>query len=95
MKTTQTKLLLIVAFATLAGCASRSTPEWDAHFGEAVNMAKAQQTINPNASQNRDPVKGIDGRAARESIERYEASFTKPPPPANVFSIGVSGGGGQ
>ncbi|MFC5301303.1 hypothetical protein [Azospira restricta] len=95
--------ILAVVFA-LAGCGSTAssgmqsrTPNLDAQFGQAVEMAKAQQTLNPDASKNPDPVKGVDGRAAREAIERYEASFQRPPPQQNIFSIGVSGtsGGGQ
>lgn len=94
---------LALVFA-LAGCGSTAssgmqsrTPNLDERFGQAVEMAKAQQTLNPDASKNPDPVKGIDGRAAREAVERYETSFQRPQPQQNIFSIGVSGtsGGGQ
>jgi hypothetical protein len=83
--------LLAAAVALLAGCANTGTPRLDDHFGYAVNMAKAQQTINPDASLNTDPVAGLDGRAANEAIERYIDSF-EAPPPSNVNVINIGGG---
>lgn len=83
-------IVLCLALA-LSSCAS-TTPNWDARFGETVNMAVAQQTLNPEASRNTNPVTGIDGRAGREAVQRYQKSFAEPEPPANVFTIGVSGG---
>ena len=77
----------------LGGCASQKT-NLDEHFGEAVNTAKAQQTINPDASRDTDPVAGIDGQAAQAVMERYHKTFQSPPPPVNVFTIGVGAGGG-
>lgn len=71
------------------GCVSPS-PVLDSRFGLAVNTAKAQQTINPEAGKNTDPVRGIDGRAAKDSMERYHDSFKAPPPTFTV--IGVGGG---
>lgn len=81
---------LVAAAATLAGCAS-TTPNFDAHFGEAVLAARALQTIAPDAARNPDPVRGIDGPAAAEAMGRYHDSFKTPPPTFNVIHIG----GGQ
>ncbi|HEV8553246.1 MAG TPA: pilus assembly protein [Casimicrobiaceae bacterium] len=99
-----TSKLLIAAAGVLAlqACATTypnmdaflsTSPRLDARFGDAVNIAKAQQTLNPDASKNRNVVAGIDGKAAQETMVRYRESFKSPPPPANVFTIGVSGGG--
>jgi hypothetical protein len=71
------------------------SPRLDAQFGDAVNAAKAQQTINPDASRNRNAVAGLDGKAAEEAMLRYRESFKTPPPAANVFTIGVSGNSTQ
>jgi len=78
--------------ATFDECLGKS-PRLDARFGDSVNVAKAQQTLNPDASKNRNVVAGLDGKAAQDTILRYHESFKSPPPPANVFTIGVSGGG--
>jgi len=90
------KLVLATLFGTvvLAGCAT-NTPYIDQHFGEAVNAAKAQQTINPDASQNTDPVAGVDGQAANAAIDRYHKSFVQPPVTPNVFNIGVGASTGS
>lgn len=83
----------LAAALLLAGCVTRA-PVVDQHFGEAVNTAKAQQTINPDASLDRDPVAGLDGQAANAAIDRYHKSFETPPQPVNIFNIGVGGGAG-
>ncbi len=95
MEPTQIKLALAAAIgaALIAGCAE--TPRVDEHFGEAVRAATAQQIVNPDASLNKDPVAGIDGQAANSTVDRYHKSFQVPPPPVNVFTIGVGSGGGS
>ena len=94
MHTSTLKFILaaLLASVAMAGCASK-TPYLDQHFGEAVNAAKAQQTINPDASQNADPVAGVDGQAANAAVDQYHKSFEQPPATGNVFTIGVGTGG--
>lgn len=85
------KLLAASAACLLSACAP-TTPQWDANFGNTVRTAFAQQIINQDASQNPDPVSGMDGRAARETMDRYQKSFREPAPQPNIFTIGVGGG---
>lgn len=73
--------------AVLSGCAS-SSPMVDSHFGEAVRAARATQTLNPQASANRDPVMGIDGRSGAIALERYQDSFKAPPKTFEILNIG-------
>lgn len=80
--------LMLAAALTAAGCASTTTPNYDRQFGAAVRMARAQQTINPEASSNADPAAGLDGQGAKEAIGRYQDSFKSPPPTFNVINIG-------
>ena len=87
-----TSKLLAAAAATLVLQACAMAPNLDARFGDTVNSAKAQQTLNPDASRNRNVVAGLDGKAAQEAMVRYRDSFKTPPPAANVFTIGVGGG---
>ena len=79
---------ILVAAGLLAGCADK-TPRLDQKFGEAVNTAKAQQTINPDAPRNADPVAGLDGVAAQNAVDHYDRTYKAPPPPVNVFNIGI------
>ena len=77
-------LLVTASLVFLAiGCAP-TTPRLDSVFGDAVNAAKAQQTINPDASRNPDPVAGLDGTPATDSIDRYRNTFKEP---QRTFSI--------
>jgi len=42
-------------------------------------MANDQQTLNPDAGSNLDPVQGLeDAAAAKHTLERYRTSFEKP-----------------
>jgi hypothetical protein len=77
--------------AGLVGCAGTietTTPYLDQHFGEAVNQAKAQQTINPDASRNPDPVAGVDGKAAQAALDSYNKGMETP---AEVKIINIGG----
>ncbi|MES2248822.1 MAG: hypothetical protein V4645_16200 [Pseudomonadota bacterium] len=85
-----TTLALACLLAT--GCSS-VTPHYDARFGDAVRDAKKKMTLNPNAGKNGDPVMGMDGRAARESMVQYQDSYKTPPPVTNVINIGGQIGG--
>jgi len=87
-------LSALIASAALVGCATSKTPVLDEHFGEAVNAAKAQQTLYPDASTTNEAVYGVDGAAADAAIDRYHKSFTQPPANTNVFNIGVGNTGG-
>jgi hypothetical protein len=72
----------------VSGCASR-TPNLDAQFGKSVRLLNAQQTINPNAMANTDPVLGLDGKAALSGYNEYEKSYAKPEPQQSTFTIGI------
>ncbi len=72
------QLILTLAALALAGCAETPTPHYDARFGDAVRGAVAQQTVNPEASRNTDPVAGLDGKAAEQTINNYDKSFQTP-----------------
>jgi hypothetical protein len=82
------KSLILLLLALLGGCAASPTPNYDLRFGQAVRDARLRMTIDPNAGSNPDPVFGMDGAAAHESIGRYEDSFKAPPPVVNVINIG-------
>lgn len=73
----KTALLMSLASWAAAGCVN-TTPVWDSQFGQSVRMAVADQTLHPGATANRDPVAGIDGRAALGAQKRYENSFAQP-----------------
>ena len=87
-----TRLALAGALTLLAtGCTQRA-PYLESQMGQSLNMLRAQQTINPEASNNTDPVAGMDAKSAQIAHERYEQSFRTPvAPPRNAFTIGIGG----
>lgn len=64
-----------------------STPGWDARFGSATRLALAGQVLDVEAGREGAPVTGIDGHAAQQAYQRYQKSFSEPPP-RPVFIIG-------
>ncbi len=59
-----TRLALATAMVLLAtGCAQRA-PYLESQMGQSLSMLKAQQTVNPQASNNTDPVAGMDAKSA-------------------------------
>lgn len=89
------KLLALCALAGLVACANNSpTPNYDVRFGDAVRAARQAQTINPAGVPDPNAVAGMDGKAAQDTIVRYQDSFKSPPPVLNVINIGGSVGGG-
>lgn len=69
------------------------SPVFDENFGSTLPVLRAQQTADleaPVKNQARS-VEGMDGRAARESLDRYYKSFREPPPQPNTLFIGVGG----
>lgn len=96
MKRNTDGMYALLVVVMLSGCAATTTPATDARLGEAMTMLKAQQTMNPDASRNTDPVTGLDGKAAKGALDNYRDSFRKPPvEAANLLTIGsgVTGGG--
>lgn len=88
------KTLATLPIFLLTACTSL-TPNLDSHFGEALNTAKAQQIINPDAAKNPDPVYGVDGQSAQGAMENYNKSFKAPPATtiSNTINIGSGSGG--
>jgi hypothetical protein len=80
-----------ISVSVLCSCAS-TTPQTDTRFGHAVNQAKMQQMLNPDAGTKAQPVDGLGGTPARESIERYHDTFKAPPPTFEII-FGTSGSG--
>lgn len=79
--------VMIAAFGLLAGCVA-IYPEVDQQYGYAVTAAREAQTFNPQAGRSARVVSGIDGLAAKATVDRYVESFKSPPPVANVLNIG-------
>jgi len=71
---------LIGTALLISGCAP-SRLEMD--YGTSQKLAKFNQTLNPEAEKNLDPVVGMDGQAAQKVVEKYHKDFEKPAPSQN------------
>jgi hypothetical protein len=68
----------ILAVISVTGCTKRPTT-LGPDFGLAYTMSNGDQTLNPDAGMNLDPVQGLeDGASAKRTMERYRSSFEKP-----------------
>jgi hypothetical protein len=77
-------------FLISVSCAGPSRVEMD--YGTSYKLAKFNQTLNPEAEKNLQPVTGFDGAAAKNTLDRYQKDFEKPtPPPTYVLSVGTIG----
>ena len=59
-------------------------------FGQSFRTARDLQILHPEASENLEPVTGLDGPASNQAIQRYRKHFQKPP-----YETKSSGGGGK
>ena len=64
-------VLLVVL---LAGC--KTTPRWDAKFGDSVRATLNQRVALPDAGANPRPVNGMDSRAARAELAAAQGPVT-------------------
>ena len=85
----QHSLFLPVMLATLAASGCAATPNLDRQFGHSVEQLRLRQVLSPQAGANRDPVAGLDGKAAQAAYAAYQKSFATPAPQAAAFTIGV------
>ncbi len=84
---------LLAMFLILTSCAGPSRVEMD--YGTSYKLAKFNQTLNPEAERNLEPVNGLYGGAARATMERYQKGFEeKSEAPIYSINIGTSLGAG-
>lgn len=80
---------LFLALFIFYGCGGRQLSRLEIDYGTSYNLAKMNQTLNPQAEKNLNPVYGLDGRAAQLTMDKYQKSFEKPEKePVYVLSIG-------
>jgi len=75
----------------VSGCAYDYSVE--PSFGVAVNTAITQQTINTAGVGHDGVTPGLDGAAAKSTVDRYQRSYEQPSALGRVLSIGVGSSG--
>jgi len=66
---------LIAAIAVLSGCACEKNNLSADTWGRSFELAKYNQTLNPEAGKNLEPVEGFNGWAADAVMAGYQESF--------------------
>ena len=74
-------LLIIGLIATgmLAGCTGYNTGLVAQEWGTSQKLAIANQTLNPGAEKNLEPVQGLDNKAADKVVNKYNKEFERAP----------------
>jgi hypothetical protein len=88
--------VIALALTTLffIGCATEpSRVEMD--YGTSYKLAKFNQTLNPDAEKNLEPVYGMDAQAGEKILDKYHKGFEKPAQAMPTLTLGISGAGGQ
>lgn len=68
-------LPLLSSVAALLGACAQTSPNWDAHFGDAARQAAAQQVIDPNAPSRQTAPGRTDGKATAGAMKAYADSY--------------------
>jgi PBP1b-binding outer membrane lipoprotein LpoB len=69
-------LFALFMIFVISACAQPTRLEKD--YGRSIKQAQSNQTLNPEAEKNLEPVTGLDGKAAQASIEKYRKAFDQP-----------------
>ncbi len=82
---------LCAALIVVAGCGP-SRVEMD--YGTSYQLQKFNQTLNPEAERNLEPVTGLSGQAVQGNLDKYQKGFEKESAAATTyqFSLGSMGG---
>ena len=61
-------------------------------YGTSFELQKYNQTLNPEAEKNLEPVVGIDARAAQNIEDKYQKSFEQTQPSTTSYQFNIGGG---
>jgi hypothetical protein len=74
MRRTYYVAVVVLIFLITTGCAHFGALEED--YGKSYYAAKTGQILNPEASNNLEPVTGLSGAAADGTMKKYTDSFS-------------------
>jgi len=85
---------LLLIFSMIWGC---DTPQrqiaLDKNWGRSHETARFSQILNPDVPGNNNPVTGLEGEAARNSLVKYQNSFKSEESTGPVMNINLTGVG--
>jgi hypothetical protein len=78
MKSLSLSVIGAVSLFALMGSGCTRPTTLGANTGVAYNLAKQNQTLDPLASENIEPVVGLDGGAGAIEMDTYRKGFENP-----------------
>jgi hypothetical protein len=84
-------LCIVLTIFLISACAGPTRLDKD--YGRSVKQAWINQTLDPEAEKNLEPVTGLEGKAAQSSIEKYRKTFEQSrDAPQPLIQTGSQGG---
>ncbi len=83
--------VIIALFFMSIACSGFYPTRLEMDYGTSVKLAQFNQILYPEAVKNLDPVTGLDGEAAKATMDKYHKSF-EAPAPAPIYMFGFGGG---
>ncbi|MHC4269359.1 MAG: hypothetical protein ACYSTS_12935 [Planctomycetota bacterium] len=91
MKKTFFVLISLLVIVILLGGCSLYESRLEKDYGNSHRLAIVNQTLNPEAEKNLEPVYGIDGKTTNTIVESFQKSFEErkrePSFPLDVIQI--------
>jgi len=82
---------IITVIFLIAGC---GPTRLEMDYGTSYQLQKYNQILNPGAGKNADPVVGINGQAAQNTVDKYKQGFEAGKETSTVYQISVGDIGG-
>ncbi len=84
---------LIAVSLIFTGCVWNEPGRVEMDYGTSYKLSIFNQTLDPEAEKNLEPVIGLGGPEANLNMERYRKSFEKESPrPTYILNVGAVGG---
>ncbi len=81
--------IIVMTVICIAACAGPTRLERD--YGTSHRLAIFNQTLDPKAESNLNPVTGLSAQAEQIVMDKYMKSFERPTDKAPVYAITVGG----
>lgn len=78
MRNVSLSIIGVISLFVLTGSGCTRPTTLGANTGVAYNLAKQNQTLDPMAAENTEPVVSLDGGAAAIEMQTYRKTFENP-----------------
>ena len=79
----------VIAIAALLAACSTGTSRLDADYGTSYKRALVDQALNPDAGRNLEPIYGMNGIAAENTMDKYFKSFEEKKTQTPTYTVPI------